>query len=102
MIDGATADVIHAQKPERPQIIRHESSAMMSGPPLGHDVAERAVRRLAGTMTAACIDGISWVLRSGAPWSDRQRPMVPARLLSNRFVRWMMDLSLPICPTSSK
>jgi transposase len=38
------------------------------------------------------LDGISWVLRSGAPWRDLPA-MVPRTTSWNSFVGWMMDLS---------
>ena len=39
------------------------------------------------------LDGIVWVLRSGAPWRDL--PAIYGLLTTcyNRFVRWMMVLS---------
>ena len=66
-VDGATADVIQASKPE-PQIMRYEFSddertairPMLPNEPCGvWRVNDRRV-----------LDGISWVLRSGAPWRD--------------------------------
>jgi transposase len=33
------------------------------------------------------LNGIFWVLRSGAPWRNLPAPMVPAPLVANRFVR---------------
>ena len=39
------------------------------------------------------LDGISWVLRSGAPWRDLPATYGPRTACYNRFVRWMMVLS---------
>lgn len=39
------------------------------------------------------LDGISWVLRSGAPRRDLPATDGPRTTSYNRFVRWMMDLS---------
>ena len=34
------------------------------------------------------LNGIFWVLRSGAPWRDLPQALVPIPLATNRFVRW--------------
>jgi transposase len=34
------------------------------------------------------LDGISWVLRSGAPWRDLPAAFGPYTTCCNRFVRW--------------
>ena len=34
------------------------------------------------------LNGIFWVLRSGAPWGDLPMSYGPAQLCYNRFVRW--------------
>lgn len=39
-------------------------------------------------MTDACLDGIFWVLRSGAPWRDLPDRYGPYTTCHNRFVRW--------------
>ena len=89
-VDGATADVIQASKPE-PQIMRYEFSddertaiePMLPNKP-------RGVRRVDDRRV---LDGIVWVLRSGAPWLDLPATYGPRTTCYNRFVRWMLDLS---------
>lgn len=89
-IDGATVDVIQASKPE-PRIMRcefseHEWTAikpMLPNKP-------RGVRRVDDRRV---LDGIVWVLRSGAPWRDLPATHGPRTTCYNRFVRWMMVLS---------
>jgi transposase len=89
-IDGATADVIQASTPE-PQIMRYEFSEhewtaikpMLPNKP-------RGVRRVDDRRV---LDGIVWVLRSGAPWRDLPATYGPRTTCYNRFVRWMMVLS---------
>jgi len=39
------------------------------------------------------LDGIVWVLRSGAPWRDLPATYGPRTTCYNRFVGWMMVLS---------
>lgn len=87
-VDGAT--LIQASKPE-PQIMRyefgeHEWTAiepMLPNKPCG--VWRINDRRM--------LDGISWVLRSGAPWRDLPATDGPRTTSCHRFVGWMMDLS---------
>jgi hypothetical protein len=88
-VDGATADVIQASKPE-PQIMRYEFSddertaiePMLPNKP-------RGVRRVDDRRV---LDGIVWVLRSGAAMA-RPAGDLPRTTCYNRFVRWMLDLS---------
>jgi transposase len=89
-IDGAPLHVIQASKPE-PRIIRcefseHEWTAikpMLPNKP-------RGVRRVDDRRV---LDGIVWVLRSGAPWRDLPTTYGPRPICYNRFVGWMMVLS---------
>jgi transposase len=89
-IDGATLDIIQASKPE-PRIMRREFSEhewtaikpMLPNKPHG-------VRRVGDCRV---LDGIVWVLRSGAPWRDLPATYGPRTTCYNRFVRWMMVLS---------
>jgi transposase len=39
-------------------------------------------------MTAGFLNGIFWVLRSGAPWRDLPNNFGPYTTCYNRFVRW--------------
>jgi transposase len=39
------------------------------------------------------LDGIVWVLRSGAPWLDLPATYGPRTTCYNRYPRWMMALS---------
>jgi transposase len=39
-------------------------------------------------MTSRVLNGISWVLRSGAPWRDLLDSFGPYTTCYNRFVRW--------------
>jgi transposase len=39
------------------------------------------------------LDGIFWVLRSGAPWRDLPAAFGPYTTCYNRFVRWRMEPS---------
>jgi transposase len=89
-IDGAPLDVIQASKPE-PRIMRcefseHEWTAikpMLPNKP-------RGVRRVDDRRV---LDGVVWVLRSGAPWRDLPATYGPRTTCYNRLVRWMMVLS---------
>src|ERR1700720_4048883 len=55
----------------------------------GHqaDVAEQGVRR-ASWDDRRVLNGICWVLRSGAPWRDLPDCYGPCITCHNRFVRW--------------
>ncbi|MGY4182774.1 hypothetical protein ACVIHH_008065 [Bradyrhizobium sp. USDA 4518] len=75
-VDGAARDMIQAPKPE-PRIMRHELSdyewtaikPMLPNKPRG--VQRVNVRRV--------LNGIFWVLRSGAPWRDLPLELRPPR-----------------------
>jgi transposase len=41
------------------------------------------------------LNGIFWVLRSGAPWRDLPNNFGPYTTCYNRFVRWRLDLIEP-------
>jgi transposase len=51
------------------------------------DAAEQAARRASGERPTI-LNGIFWVLRSGAPWRDVPDDFGPYTTCSNRFVRW--------------
>jgi len=84
-VDGAARDVIQAPKPE-PRIMRYELSdyewtaikPMLPNKP-------RGVRR---ANDRRVLNGIFWVLRSGAPWRDLPETYGPRTTCYNRFVRW--------------
>jgi transposase len=50
------------------------------------DVAEQGSRCAAGDRRV--LNGIFWVLRSGAPWRDLPSAFGPYTTCYNRFVRW--------------
>jgi transposase len=50
----------------------------------------RSVRRVDDRRV---LDGIVWILRSGAPWRDLPATCGSRTTGYNRFVRWMLDLS---------
>jgi len=64
-VDGIAVDVIQAKKPE-PRTMRYELS----------------------DYEWTTINGIFWVLRSGAPWRDLPATYGPRTTCYNRFVRW--------------
>jgi transposase len=84
-VDGTAVDVIQAPKPE-PRIMRYELSdyewaaikPMLPNKPRG--VPRVNDRRV--------LNGIFWVLRSGAPWRDLPETYGPRTTCYNRFVRW--------------
>src|ERR1700704_4769098 len=84
-VDGSARDVIQAPKPE-PRIMRYELSdyewtaikPMLPNKP-------RGVRRVNDRRV---LNGIFWVLRSGAPWRDLPEVYGPRTTCYNRFVRW--------------
>jgi transposase len=84
-VDGPARDVIQAPKPE-PRIMRYELSdyewtaikPMLPNKP-------RGVRRVNDRRV---LNGIFWVLRSGAPWRDLPETYGPRTTCYNRFVRW--------------
>src|SRR3954471_11811444 len=49
------------------------------------DAAEQAAWRASGKRV---LNGIFWVLRSGAPWRDLPESFGPYTTCYNRFVRW--------------
>ena len=77
--------VIQAPKPE-PRIMRYEFSdyewtaikPMLPSKP-------RGVRRVNDRRV---LNGIFWVLRSGAPWRDLPATYGPRTTCYNRFIRW--------------
>jgi transposase len=84
-LDGIAVDVIQAPKPE-PRIMRYELSdcestaikpMLPNKPRGGRRVNDRRV-----------LNGIFWVLRSGAPWRDPPAIYGPRTTCYNRFVRW--------------
>src|SRR5262249_2519810 len=84
-VDGAALRVIQAPKPE-PRIMRYELTdfewaaikPMLPNKPRGMPrVNDRRV-----------LNGIFWVLRSGAPWRDLPETYGPRTTCYNRFVRW--------------
>jgi transposase len=84
-LDGPPRDVIQVPKPE-PRIMRYELSnyewtaikPMLPNKP-------RGVRRVNDRRV---LNGIFWVLRSGAPWRDLPETYGPRTTCYNRFVRW--------------
>jgi transposase len=84
-LEGIAADVIHAPKLE-PRIMRYELSdyewtaikPMLPNKP-------RGIRRVNDRRV---LNGIFWVLRSGAPWRDLPETYDPRTTCYNRFVRW--------------
>ena len=50
--------------------------------------AEQAARRAARVNDRRVLNGIFWVLRSGAPWRDLPENFGPYTTCYNRFVRW--------------
>jgi transposase len=84
-VDGAARDVIQAPKLET-RIMRYELSdyewtaiePMLPNKP-------RGVRRVNDRRV---LNGIFWVLRSGAPWRDLPETYGPRTTCYNRFVRW--------------
>jgi len=86
-VDGTAVEVIQALKLE-PRIMRYELSeydwsgvkSMLLNKPRG--VPRVNDRRV--------LNGILWVLRSGAPWRDLPENFGPCTCY-NRFVRWRRD-----------
>jgi transposase len=84
-VDGFDRDVIQAPKPE-PRIMRYELTdfewaaikPFLPNKPRG--VPRVNDRRV--------LNGIFWVLRSGAPWRDLPVSFGPRTTCYNRFVRW--------------
>ena len=52
------------------------------------DAAEQAARRATGECDRRVLNGIFWVLRSGAPWRDLPDNFSPYTTCYNRFIRW--------------
>src|SRR5215207_4185176 len=78
-VDGAAREVIQSPKPE-PRIMPYELSDYewtAIKPMLPNK--SRGVRRVNDRRV---LNGIFWVLRSGAPWRDCRRPMVPLPLVT--------------------
>jgi transposase len=84
-VEGTALHVIQAPKLE-PRIMRYELTdnewaairPMLPNKPRG--VPRVDDRRV--------LNGIFWVLRSGAPWRDLPRSFGPCTTCYNRFVRW--------------
>src|SRR5882757_8525671 len=84
-VEGTAVDVIQAPKLE-PRIMRYELNdyewtaikPMLPNKP-------RGVRRVNDRRV---LNGIFWVLRSGAPWRDLPETYGPRTTCYNRFVRW--------------
>jgi transposase len=84
-VDGAAQDVIEAPKLE-PWIVRYELSDFEWAaikPFLPNK--SRGVRRVNDRRV---LNGIFWVLRSGAPWRDLPVCYGPRTTCYNRFVQW--------------
>ena len=84
-VDGAARDVFQAPKLE-PWIVRYELSDFEWAaikPLLPHK--SRGVPRVNDRRV---LNGIFWVLRSGAPWRDLPKTYGPYTTCYNRFVRW--------------
>jgi transposase len=84
-LEGIVADVIQAPKLE-PRIMRYELSdyewtAIKPMPPN----KPRGIRRVNDRRV---LNGIFWVLRSGAPWRDLPETYGSRTTCYNRFVRW--------------
>jgi transposase len=85
-VEGIGFDVIQAPKPE-PRIMRYELTdfewaAIRSFlPNKPHGIPRVDDRRV--------LNGIFWVLRSGAPWRDLPASYGPRTTCYNRFVRWL-------------
>src|SRR3974390_401105 len=85
VVDGVAQRVIQASEPEL-RIMRYELTdrewtaikPMLPNKP-------RGVRRVNDRRV---LNGIFWVLRSGAPWRDLPDPFGPYTTCYNRFVRW--------------
>jgi transposase len=84
-VDGAARDVIEAPKLE-PWIVRYElsDSEWATIKPFLPNKS-RGVRRVNDRRV---LNGIFWVLRSGAPWRDLPVCYGPRTTCYNRFVRW--------------
>ena len=84
-VDGAARDVIECPKLE-PWIMRYELGDLewAAIKPLLPNKS-RGVRRVNDRRV---LNGIFWVLRSGAPWRDLPVCYGPRTTCYNRFVRW--------------
>jgi transposase len=84
-LDGVGRDMIQAPKPEPPtmryELSDNERTAIK--PMLPNK--SRGVRRVNDRRV---LNGIFWVLRSGAPWRDLPETYGPRTTCYNRFVRW--------------
>jgi transposase len=86
-VDGIARDVFQAPKLE-PWVVRYElsdSEGAAIKPLLPNK--SRGVRRVNDRRV---LNGIFWVLRSGAPWRDLPVCYGPRTTCYNRFVRWRM------------
>jgi transposase len=84
-VDGVARDVIQALKPE-PRIMRYELSDYgwtAIKPMLPNK--QREVRRVNDRLV---LNGIFWVLRSGAPWRVLPATYGPRTTCYDRFIRW--------------
>ena len=85
-VEGIGLDVIQAPKPE-PRIMRYELTDFEWAairpflPNKPHGIPRVDDRRV--------LNGIFWVLRSGAPWRDLPASYGPRTTCYNRFVRWL-------------